>query len=122
MTTPADGLRWDATPRRCREFAIRKLLTGKDLPRREQIEDKLRSEPREEVGRFAVFCVQTSVLSLKPWVSPPVSWRDDGRNDCPGEPEMRALVARMKQLRVCLAHPDPVRAIEQAEAARGAAA
>lgn len=112
-----DGVPWNATPRKCREFAIRKVLASEDRGRREQIETKLRTEPRELVGKFCIYHLQFNTLGLKPWVSPPVSWRDDGRNDCPGEPEMAALVATMKQLRVSLFHPDPARAVEQAKAA-----
>jgi hypothetical protein len=110
----ADGLRWDATPRRCREHAIKVLLT---TDRREQILAKLKDEPREVVGHFAVYCVQGDVLALKPWVSPPICWTEPRSGRCPGDDQMAALVARMKALRISLQHPDPLAAIEAAEAA-----
>ena len=113
----ADGLRWDATPRACREYAINQLLASPDQGRREQILGKLKDEPREEVGRFAVFCVQSDTLRLKPWVSAPCWGERATRGDCPGDAEAAALVTKMRALKISLFHPDPLGAIAAAEAA-----
>jgi hypothetical protein len=118
--TKADELPWNATTRQCREFALNKLLKSDDHGRRDQIISMLGKEPRERVGEFAIFCVQSDALCLKPWVLPPIgfeAFEGSKHNETPGDAEMRALVARMKQLRVSIAHPDPARAVEQAEAA-----
>ena len=113
---------WNAGTRQCYEFAIRQLLAGDDPGRREQIEAKLRTEPRQTVGHFAVVVVQSTALGLRPWVLPPISWHEPERGHCPGDNELRQLCAMMKRLKIPLAHPDPVRAVAEAEAAADALA
>ena len=109
---------WNASTRACYEFAIKALLAGDDHGRRDQIRAMLDDSPRQTVGHFAIVVMQSDALSLRPWVLPPISWREPGRGpDAPGEPELRQLVATMKRLKVSLAHPDPLAAVAQAEAA-----
>ncbi len=50
-----------------------------------QIEDKLRREPFEAVGRFAAFSAQIASLHLEPWESTPLY------ADCP---ESRAMLQK----------------------------
>ena len=114
------ALPWNATPRVCREHALKTLLAGEPL-RAEQIRLMLRDEDREAVGEFAVYVLQTDALALRPWVSPPMYWTEDAeRGDAPGDAEMRALVAKMRTLKVSVCHPDPLAAVRQAEVALAA--
>jgi hypothetical protein len=117
MAPPAAVLPWNAPARMCREYAIKQLLASPDVGRRDQILHMLSERPRAAVGHFAVNCVQTQNLGLRPWIEPPVSWVDDGRLDAPGDRQMKALIAKMRELRISLLHADPVAAIGAAEAA-----
>ena len=47
---------------------------GEDL---RQIEQKLRDEPWEDVGRFAAYSCQDEHLQLEPWQVPPCWLRSD---------------------------------------------
>ena len=119
MTTPADGLPWNAPARRCREYAIKKVLDEDD--RREQITHMLAdpTRTRQQVGEFCIYHLQFNALALRPWVTPPIRWHEDIRDETDACREMRALIATMKELGVSVAHPDPGRAVEQARAAAG---
>jgi hypothetical protein len=52
----------------------------RDHATRQQIEDKLESEPWFEVGRFCSFGCQSTALRLKPW-QPPPCWAEIADED-----------------------------------------
>jgi hypothetical protein len=123
MKPPPKELAWDATPRQCREFALRTVLTTHNGHRREQIQHKLKHEPRDDVCEFCIQILQGEALALRPWVSEPIWWlsglpqKQIAKGAVAGDLEMAALVERMKSLKISLYHPSPARALEQAEAA-----
>jgi hypothetical protein len=75
--------------------------------RNRQIEDKLRTERFEDVGRFAAFSAQIASLGLMPWESTPLY---------PDSPDSHALLRRLQAAGLSRFEPDPVAAIAEAEA------
>jgi len=74
--------------------------------RSKQIDDKLRTEPWEAVGRFAAFSAQIESLHLKPWEST-VVYADT--------PEAHALLGRLKAAGLSKYEPDPIAALQRVE-------
>lgn len=74
--------------------------------RSRQIDDKLRRESFEAVGRFASFSCQIASLNLMPWESTLV-YADS--------PEAHALLRRLLDAGLSRFEPDPIAALEQAE-------
>ena len=89
---------------------------------RQQIDAKLKTEPWEEIAGFAAYSCQCTRLRLKPWEAPPVHSDDEvTRPDRYGSrPQEVALRQRMIKLGVSVYEPDPIPAIEAAEAERAA--
>ena len=77
--------------------------------RAKQIDAKLRTEPWEDVGRFAAFSSQIESLHLQPWEST-VVYADS--------PEAHVLLRRLKAAGLSKFEPDPVAALARAEAKR----
>jgi hypothetical protein len=89
---------------------------------RDRVEEKLRTEGFEAAGRYAAACVQYAGLQLKPWQVPPAAI-GDGVSPHPyagNTPAEVSLRKRMAALGVSFYVPDPVAAIQEAEAAKKA--
>jgi hypothetical protein len=87
---------------------------------RDRVEQKLKAEGFEAAGRYAAACVQYAGLQLKPWQVPPAAIGDGVSphpyaGNTPAEVNLRK---RMAALRISYFVPDPVAAIEAAEAAK----
>jgi hypothetical protein len=94
-----------------------------------QIEEMLRERPWEEVGDFAAGCCQERRLRTKPWQPTP---SDDyifryykqhlakGPDGIMGRYRAAELVERMLKAGVSVYHPDPERALAEAEKERPA--
>ena len=89
--------------------------------RARQIADKLASEPWEDVGEFASYSAQCRSLRLRPWQFPPC-WIDDipaALNDPEPHRGLRTageLLQRMLAAGLSRYEPDPLKALEAAEA------
>ena len=87
---------------------------------RTQIDNMLRSEPWESVGRFAAYSCQCNSLDLAPWETPPI-WIDDigaaltAPEDGKRIRSAAKLLRRMQALGISRYHPNPVQAITEAE-------
>ncbi len=88
-----------------------------------QIEQKLRDEPWEDVGRFAAYSCQDKHLQLQPWQVPPCWLRTDRDveaalsmpHDHSGRREAGELVQRLLAASLSRYEPDPLTALEAAE-------
>ncbi len=100
MTTPLTEADFDAMTRAI--AAARRESRG----RARQIDDKLRTEPWEDVARFCAFSAQIESLHLQPWEST-VVYADSA--------ESRALLKRLIDAGLSKFEPDPIAALEQAE-------
>jgi hypothetical protein len=93
---------------------------AEDAGRRKQIDSMLADEPWESVAVFAASCAQSKSLGLMPWQLPPFRASLADLDQPPGDPSGRRESAELLQrlLRAGLSpfEPDPLRAIEQAEA------
>ena len=71
------------------------IVRRESFMRREQIDEKLTSEPWEEVGSFAAYAAQCTALKLKPWQAPPCHTRgftdnpSDSYGNRPAETKLR---------------------------------
>ena len=103
------------------ELAIAIALKS-DRATRQQIESMLRERPWREVAEFAAYGCQCDALRLKPWQPPPCHAHlddDDGEaGPIMGRRAAAMLLRKMLLLAVDRWHPDPLAAIERAEAAR----
>jgi hypothetical protein len=96
---------------------------GEDL---RQIEQKLRDEPWEDVGRFAAYFCQDEHLQLEPWQVPPCWLRTDRDveaalsmpHDHSGRREAGELVQRLLAAGLSPYEPNPLEALERVEAER----
>jgi len=83
-----------------------------------QIDNMLRREPWESVGRFAAYSCQCNSLNLAPWETPPI-WIDDigaALNAPEDGKRIRCaalLLQRMLALGISQYHPSPLAAIEK---------
>jgi hypothetical protein len=87
---------------------------------RDRVEEKFKTEGFEAAGRLAASYAQYAALKLKPWQVPPADIADGVSphpyaGNTPAEVNLRK---RMAALRISYFVPDPVAAIEAAEAAR----
>jgi hypothetical protein len=80
----------------------------------------VKTEPWEEVAGLAAHSCQCTRLRLKPWEPPPAHSNDEvTRPDRYGSrPQQVALRQRMVKLGISIYEPDPIAAIERAEAER----
>jgi len=90
--------------------------------RERQIRAMLQSDPWDEVGKFAAYSLQTYHLRLKPWQWPPC-WCEADDRDAAGEEQKcisraAGIVRRLEAVGLTRYEPDPIAALEQAEAAR----
>jgi hypothetical protein len=86
----------------------------------EQLDHIIARDGWHEAGQFASYCGQMASLRLRPWQAPPV-WvevgeDDDRRRPHTGRRAASELLARMLALGISKFHPDPLRAIAEAEA------
>jgi hypothetical protein len=92
-------------------------MARKDPAKARQLDDKLKDEPWEDVAEFASYSMQCRSLRLKPWETPPL-FADAEFENSPGA---LALLQRMLRAGVSRFHPDPMRALEEAEHAKAEA-
>ena len=113
----------EAHDRRAMELAIEMARADSETQRRE-IDDRLRTQPWQQVAEFAVWRCQDRSLKLSPWDCPPCRTKDveDPSDDWGCRPNEVALLRRMLTAGVSRFHPDPMRAIEANEAERKPAA
>src|SRR5262245_48320543 len=107
-----------AVDREAMERAI-EIVRHRDKARAVQIADKLASEPWEEVGAFAAYTAQCDALRLKPWQWPPC-WIADIAAEPPPDHSGRRRAAELLQRLLAAGlsryEPDPLGALERAEA------
>jgi hypothetical protein len=84
--------------------------------RARQIDEKLKTESWVKVAEFAAFCAQCRALQLKPWQCPPCDSDDEIDGRYGGKPAEVSLRRKMLALRLSPFEPDPLAAIERAEA------
>jgi hypothetical protein len=103
------------------ELAIDLARKG-DRASQQQIDAMLKERPWQDVAEFAAYGCQCDALRLKPW-QPPPCWAeiDDQDNEAgpiSGHRAAAELLRRMQALGISRWHPDPLAAIEAAEAER----
>jgi hypothetical protein len=88
---------------------------------REQIDDKLKTEPWLDVGEFAAYSCQMDCLHLKPW-QPTPSWVGDikadlaaGDDGVGGQYAAALLLKKMLAAGLSRYEPDPVAALERVQ-------
>jgi hypothetical protein len=90
--------------------------------RAKQIDSKLASESWEDVAEFAAYCAQGRALDLMPWQSPPCHANLRALSEPFGDPraarESAELLRRLLDAGLSRFEPDPLGALEQAEAKR----
>jgi hypothetical protein len=77
-----------------------------------QIADKLKSEPWEDVARYASYCCQIDNLDLRPWQDPPMY-----AELRPDQPDPLALLVKLLGHWLSRFEPDPVAALARARRA-----
>jgi hypothetical protein len=91
-----------------------------------QIDSKLQDESWERVAQFASYCVQGRVLNLQPWQKPPchasLADLDQPYDDPRGARESAELLKRLIDANLSPYEPDPMAALERAEAEQRLAA
>jgi hypothetical protein len=101
------------------ELAI-DLDRKRDRATRQQIDAMLKERPWRDVGEFAAYGCQCDALRLKPWQPPPcwaeVDDQDNEAGPISGHKAAAELLRRMLALGISRWHPDPLAAIETAEA------
>ena len=110
-----------ARDRAAMKLAIAMARTDSEIQRK-HIDDKLRTQPWQEVAEYAVWHCQDRSLKLRPWDCPPFLTRDveDPSDNWGYRPQEVALLRRMLAAGVSRFHPDPLAAIAAAEAERAA--
>ncbi|MBR1170713.1 hypothetical protein [Bradyrhizobium liaoningense] len=115
MTTDADQAAF--------ELALSRILGNPEHSQRQQITDKLASEPWADVAVFAAASEQIDALNLKPWQAPPSHIDDPEAVIALGtsHPDYKAakLLQRMLAHGVSKFHPEPLLAIEAVKLGRG---
>lgn len=96
-------------------------IARRDPLRAEQLDRKLASGAKwDEVAFLAALCVQSNALHLKPWQCPPCDTNDEidpSQGVLYGNrPDEVALLQRMLRAGVSRFHPDPMKALAEAEA------
>jgi len=92
---------------------------AREPARRDQLDAMTEEHGWLATARFASYCRQIANLALKPWQCPPVAVRDEQNPRTPEEAEAAALLLRMLQLQLSEFEPNPMAAIEEAEARIG---
>jgi hypothetical protein len=84
---------------------------------RRAIDDMLHDHAWHEVGRHAAWSCQDRALKLRPWDSPPCCTKivDVPEDVWSFRPAEVALLKRMLKSGVSRYHPDPIRALAEAE-------
>ena len=84
---------------------------------RARIDRVLREEGFESAGHTASYHLQCRALRLKPWQAAPIhaDINEIDPDRCGSRPEEIALLKRMLSLGISQFHPDPLRAIAEAE-------
>jgi hypothetical protein len=92
---------------------------------RTQVEYKLATEPWEDVALFCAYVCQSRTLHLPPWLPTP-SKIDEDLGCAPGwsrtDPATLALLKRMLAAGISRYHPDPLKALAEAEIDSGTTA
>jgi hypothetical protein len=97
------------------ELALKLTLEEKDQDRVEQVQNMLAdpTRTRDEVLQFCAYHRQMDALKLRPWEIPPC-WIDaDDYAELP--PTVAALAKQMRAAGISLFHPDPKRALAEAD-------
>lgn len=94
------------------ELAI-EMTRAESEGRASQIGQMLVTRDRADVGRFASYHCQMRALRLKPWEEPPCHLVDLDYDH-----EAAELLRQMLALGVSRWHPDPIKAVEEAERQR----
>jgi hypothetical protein len=110
-----------------RDALARALIAGRaESPgRAKQIDSKLQHESWQEVAEFAAHCVQGRSLNLQPWQKPPLCYFShlesalrEPYGDVAGAREAAEVLKKMLALGLSRFEPNPLQAIQQAEANR----
>jgi hypothetical protein len=86
---------------------------------REDIDERLKSEPFEDVGHAAAYAAQCASMQLRPWQSPPVWVRDIAAclalapDDCHGLHHAADLLVKMFAADLSQFVPDPIGEVER---------
>jgi hypothetical protein len=92
-----------------------------------QIDEMLKDRGFEEAGQFAAYSCQNDFLQVRPWQPVPCSdeirryftaFIDDGDDGIMGRYAAACIARRLRDFDLSLYEPDPLRAIEKAEAAK----
>ena len=115
----------DPTDRDALILAIEQTLREKDLARVEQVRHMLDDPHRPwfETASFCSYHRQCRALNLAPWEEPPVHladhlddpYRGGLRGPLQVSPEGLKLTRRMLAAGISVYHPDPLKALEEAE-------
>jgi hypothetical protein len=126
-TSPTRDERGEALTETDRQALTLAIETARKLSPadRQQIDEKLESEPWFTVAVFAAHSCQETALRLQPWQCWPPCAVEVDDDDAPGLEHRgirssAALLRHMLALGISRWHPDPLAAIEAAEAARTA--
>jgi hypothetical protein len=94
--------------------ALTRAMTQARGALRGQLDSMLKDRPWLEVAKFAAYCQQFDNLRLRPWQLPPCCVASDGGE----EPAAELLLRRLLDANLSPWEPDPMRALEQAQARR----
>jgi hypothetical protein len=104
------------------ELAIEHDLTRSDAATRQQIKAKLREESWLDVAMFCAYGRQCTALRLSPWQPAPcqveIDYDDGNGGPIMGRRAAAELLRKMLSLGISRWHPDPLTAIDAAEAER----
>jgi hypothetical protein len=122
MTTATTAADLSDVDREALTLAI-KVVRNESAASREQIDDKLLSEPWFEVATFCAYGAQSAALALKPWECWPPCTVEPDDTDEPGLEhrsigKSAALLRRMLACGVSRWDPDPLAAINAAKVGR----
>jgi hypothetical protein len=123
MTARRTRKKLTPTDKAALELAIDLARKG-DRTSQQQIDAMLKERPWQDVAEFAAYGCQCDALRLKPWQPPPcwaeVDDQDNEAGPISGHKAAAELLRRMLALGISRWHPDPLAAIETAEAERPA--
>jgi hypothetical protein len=88
-------------------------IARREPGRSEQLDAKLETESWFDVAWFAAGCVQGRALHLRPWEESPCHVDEDDPQE--RDKQAQALLRRMLAAGVSRYHPDPLRALEEAD-------
>jgi hypothetical protein len=107
--------------------ALRRALVAAralDAQTAQAVETNLKTSTWQEAAEYAAYHCQMRVLKLRPWQTPPMISHDeiDPEGRYGGTEQEVGLRRKMLALRVSIFEPDPLAAIERAEAEAAAPA